>query len=77
VSPVRYELGSYIPENGILRSHRRVNLTSSSIIDFVYFLPSIVPYSKEQCFGNCMFPSSGGGVGGTTPFDSTERANVN
>jgi hypothetical protein len=29
VSPVRYELGSYIPEVGILRSHRRENLKSS------------------------------------------------
>jgi hypothetical protein len=28
VSPVRYELGFYIPEDGILRSHRRENLKS-------------------------------------------------
>jgi hypothetical protein len=27
VSPVRYELGFYIPEDGILHSHRRENLT--------------------------------------------------
>jgi hypothetical protein len=26
VSPVRYELGFYIPEDGILHSHRRENL---------------------------------------------------
>jgi hypothetical protein len=26
VSPVKYELGSYIPEDGILHSHRRDNL---------------------------------------------------
>jgi hypothetical protein len=26
VSPVRYELGSHIPEDGILHSHRRENL---------------------------------------------------
>jgi hypothetical protein len=25
VSPLRYELGFYIPEDGILRSHRREN----------------------------------------------------
>jgi hypothetical protein len=25
VSPVKYELGVYIPEDGILHSHRRVN----------------------------------------------------
>jgi hypothetical protein len=28
VSPVRYELGFYIPEDAILRSHRRENLKS-------------------------------------------------
>jgi hypothetical protein len=26
MSPVRYELGFYIPENNILHSHRRENL---------------------------------------------------
>jgi hypothetical protein len=28
VSPVKYELGFYIPEDGILNSHRRENLKS-------------------------------------------------
>jgi hypothetical protein len=28
VSPVKYELGFYIPEGGILLSHRRENLKS-------------------------------------------------
>jgi hypothetical protein len=28
VFPVRYELGSYIPKDGILHSHRRENLNS-------------------------------------------------
>jgi hypothetical protein len=28
VSPVKYEQGFYIPEDGILRSHRRENLKS-------------------------------------------------
>jgi hypothetical protein len=28
MSPVRYELGFYIPEDGILYSHRRENLKS-------------------------------------------------
>jgi hypothetical protein len=28
VSPVKYELGFYIPENGILHSYRRENLKS-------------------------------------------------
>jgi hypothetical protein len=31
VSPVRYELGSYIPDNGILHSHRREKLILHSI----------------------------------------------
>jgi hypothetical protein len=28
VSPVRYELGFYVPEDGVRHSHRRKNLTS-------------------------------------------------
>jgi hypothetical protein len=28
VSPVKYEIGSYIPEDAILHSHRRENLKS-------------------------------------------------
>jgi hypothetical protein len=28
MSPVKYELGFYIPKNGILHSHRRENLKS-------------------------------------------------
>jgi hypothetical protein len=28
VSPLKYELGFYIPEDGILHSHRRENLKS-------------------------------------------------
>jgi hypothetical protein len=34
VSPVKYELGFYIPEDGILHSHRRENLKS-----YKYILP--------------------------------------
>jgi hypothetical protein len=30
MSPVKYELGFYIPEDGILHSHRRENLTVHS-----------------------------------------------
>jgi hypothetical protein len=32
VSPVRYELGFYIPEGGILHSYRRVNLKSDIVL---------------------------------------------
>jgi hypothetical protein len=31
VSPVKYKLGSYIPEDGILHSHRRENLKSYAV----------------------------------------------
>jgi hypothetical protein len=31
VSPVKYELGFYIPDDGILHSHRRENLKSYSV----------------------------------------------
>jgi hypothetical protein len=31
VCPARYVLGSYIPEDGILRSHRRENLKSYAV----------------------------------------------
>jgi hypothetical protein len=31
VSPVKYEMGFYIPEDGILHSHRRGNLKSYTI----------------------------------------------
>jgi hypothetical protein len=31
VSPVRYEMGLYIPEDDILHSHRRENLKSDRI----------------------------------------------
>jgi hypothetical protein len=47
VSPVRYELGFYIPEDGVLRSHhRRGNLRSYTIlygmnIVFRYAFPSL------------------------------------
>jgi hypothetical protein len=35
VSPVKYELGLYIPEDDILHSHRRENLKSYKILDAV------------------------------------------
>jgi hypothetical protein len=34
VLPVRYEVGFYIPEDGILRSHRRENLKSYTVLKF-------------------------------------------
>jgi hypothetical protein len=35
VSPVRYELGFYIPEDGILHSHRREELKSDTFPTYV------------------------------------------
>jgi hypothetical protein len=32
VSPVKYELGFYIPEDDILHSHRRENLKSYTVM---------------------------------------------
>jgi hypothetical protein len=42
MSPVRYELGSYIPQDGILHSHRRENLK------FVKFAHAIL-YTEFPC----------------------------
>jgi hypothetical protein len=38
VSPVRYELGFYISEDGILHSHRRENLKSYTVIRDIYII---------------------------------------
>jgi hypothetical protein len=39
VSPVKYELGFYIPEDGILHSHRRQNVKSYiALTGFVLYL---------------------------------------
>jgi hypothetical protein len=38
MSPVRYELGFYIPEKVILHSHRRDNLKSVIFLYFVFIL---------------------------------------
>jgi hypothetical protein len=42
--PVKYELGFYIPEDGILHSNRRVNLTS-------YISPSSAAKAEEDWHG--------------------------
>jgi hypothetical protein len=38
VSPVRYELDFYIPEDGILHSHRRENLLSGTVTGKLMYL---------------------------------------
>jgi hypothetical protein len=60
VSPVRYELGSYIPEDDILHSHRRENLESyifnmhqrlNRIAEYHFFLAETV----YLCFHHTTF----------------------
>jgi hypothetical protein len=43
VSPVKYELGFYIPEDGILHSHRRENLKSDDIRHVLVPSPGLEP----------------------------------
>jgi hypothetical protein len=47
VSPVRYELGFYIPEDDILHSHRHENLKSYKV-GLVYFLLYKARYALES-----------------------------
>jgi hypothetical protein len=48
VSPVKYELGFYIPEDGILHTHRRENLKSYTLYNLFnwkyifYFIPFLI-----------------------------------
>jgi hypothetical protein len=46
MSPVKYELGLYIPDDGILHSHRRENL--KSYIVFFYSLANVERGSMMQ-----------------------------
>jgi Na+/H+ antiporter NhaC len=52
VSPVKYEVEFYIPEDGILHCHRRENLKS-------YILPIlfVVSLSFMSCFGGTAYGS--------------------
>jgi hypothetical protein len=44
MSPVRYELGFYIPEDGILHSHRRENLKSYNLLILVFLQYDLAVY---------------------------------
>jgi hypothetical protein len=46
MSPVRYELGFYIPEECVLHAHRRENL--KSYVEITHF-PSAIQLHKHQC----------------------------
>jgi hypothetical protein len=58
VSPVRYELEFYIPEDGILHSHRRESLKSYNILTASVFL---IPCSKDSILFVACLTSSGPG----------------
>jgi hypothetical protein len=50
VSPVKYELGFYIPEDDILHCHRRENLKSYTVFVSMYFKGmSFVVYFNAMC----------------------------
>jgi hypothetical protein len=53
VSPVKYELGFYIPEDGILHSHRRENLKSYTSVEHLFFglpIPDIEFWVEMRLF---------------------------
>jgi hypothetical protein len=47
VSPVKYELGFYIPEDGILLSHRRGNLKSYKVHAYSNHHQRLVEHENE------------------------------
>jgi hypothetical protein len=49
VSPVKYELGLYIPEDDILHSHSRENL--KSYLRFTFYLIFYTVVKDEDVFG--------------------------
>jgi hypothetical protein len=51
VSPVKYKLGFYIPEDDILHSHRRENLksyTAHFLTSYLFSLPKTFPSPKRR-----------------------------
>jgi hypothetical protein len=56
VSPVKYELGFYIPEDGILHGHRRENLGSyKTELKLVGFYQTYILYPVEIKFTTIYF----------------------
>jgi hypothetical protein len=52
VSPVKYELGFYIPEDDILHSHRRENIKSYNLYGF-YLYDIILITVREAAITLC------------------------
>jgi hypothetical protein len=61
VSPVKYEMGFYMPEDAILHSHRRENLRSYIELGCC---PGVVGLldSRARCVAACGPPRGGGGA---------------
>jgi hypothetical protein len=72
VSPVKYELGFYIPEDDILTNHCRDNL-KFYIISVSWAGPSpawgyrMVPLPKMRCYSHSDWPIEGGAVAKLQP----------
>jgi hypothetical protein len=52
VSPVRYELGFYIPEDDILHSYRRENLKSYIACEDDHSLPASLLFYNDLCISD-------------------------
>jgi hypothetical protein len=48
VSPEKYELGFYIPEDGILHSPRRRSLTSYTVAPLISRVPSVAAVNADE-----------------------------
>jgi hypothetical protein len=52
MSPVRYELGFYIPEDDVLHSHRRDNLKPYTLSDLVKFTENLFCKATSVIFSS-------------------------
>jgi hypothetical protein len=60
VFPVTYKLGCYIPEEGIVHSHRRKNLKSYIVFVVVLEAVAIAMHKYyDSCGNNTAFPEPG------------------
>jgi hypothetical protein len=55
VSPVKYEPGFYIPEDGILHSHRREHLKSQSYLLILYLELLMIIVYNPRAVALCSF----------------------
>jgi hypothetical protein len=57
MSPVKYELGFYIPEDDILHSHRHENLKSNMVVQFRYHFSQLTFMVKKAAPVRILLPS--------------------